>query len=123
MVESMSCEPKTEHMIESLISIIDVTAQQMLQIDKDRAAMLADMVATRFFKEFGGGQHYIPSGLVFNSSKLHRQIWADFKGRNHAELQDKYKLSVQYIYKIIEREAARQTRQNQGTLPGLDATG
>ena len=118
----LSPNPETEHMIEVLLQSIKVGAVDVLGLDEERAKMLADVVATRFFEEFGGSMHYIPKGITFNSSKLHEAIWTDFNGRNHRELQVKYGLSLPFIYSLLKREAARHRAESQPVLPGISTT-
>ena len=113
--------PDTEHMIEMMQFFVREQVMAVTGVDPEIAKMVADEVATKFFAQFGGAMHYLPSGKVFRSSKLHREVWKAYDGKgNYRELQKKFGLSLPHIYVIVKREAARVKADSQGTIPGLE---
>jgi len=52
---------------------------------------------------WGGQQVYFPLGIREELSARDQQIYDEFNGTNQSDLARKYKVSVQWVYKIIER--------------------
>lgn len=109
-----------EHLLETIIMMVAEEAMRTLNVGEDLARVLADEIATRFSHELGGAFLYFPKGRVFNTSKLHRQIWNEFTGANHNDLAKKYNINVISIYRILKRQAERERNERQATIPGLE---
>lgn len=109
-------------MIETLQSIIREQVAGVASVDPEVAALVADESVTKFFEQFGGSMHYLPVGRVFRSSKLHRAIWDAYTGANYSELQKKFGLSLPHVYVIVKRERARDKKNRQAGLPGLESS-
>lgn len=56
---------------------------------------------------------YVPTGYHADAEVRYQAIWAEFNGRNHAELSIKHRLSLQRVYEIVKhmRQTAMRTRQ------------
>ena len=59
---------------------------------------------------------YVPTGVYAEVEERHKAIWADFNGRNHAELGIKYRLSLQSIYEITKRMRKTALKDRQADL-------
>ncbi len=94
-----SQKPGTE-----LLSDLANRITQLLQehIGEDRAADIGQAVAEDMAQHWGGQLVYFPKGKFLILSKRDRHIYAEFNGRNHADLARKYDVSVQHIYRIIK---------------------
>ncbi len=112
---------KGEHLLECLAGMVAAEAARVLGVGEELAKLLGDEVATKFSADFGGDMTYIPEGRVFKKSRLHRKIYDAFTGDNHAELAKAFRVSVIHVYRVIAREAERERRRRQGTLPGFPA--
>lgn len=76
-----------------------LTAQQVEEI--------AERAISLYSSTFGGELVYIPKDSAFLRQKLHKEILAEFNGKNQRELAKKYGLSMQAIYKIIKAQIQR----------------
>lgn len=76
--------------------------QEVLGLDADTAELLADHAVFAISQELGGALVYLGKTDSHARSKLYQVMWDAFKGDNHAELAQRYKLSVQQVYKIIK---------------------
>ena len=111
-----------EHLLVTLVGIVAEEASKVLGIDEDLGHLLGDEVATRFSHEFGGDQTHIPKGRSFHTSRLRRQIYAEFTGDNVAELARKYHVSVIHMYRILKLERERDLQERQRCLPGVESS-
>lgn len=85
-------------------------------IDSDSAETLAWAVADRIAEHWGGQYLYIPRGCSLSVEREHLEIYNDFNGHNHAELAQKYRKSVVWIYSVVKRVKKQITSQRQGNL-------
>lgn len=88
--------------------------QAVCQAHGERMALACvRALATCLYLNFKARLIYIPTGYHADAEQRFDAIWADFTGRNHAELSIKYRISLQRVYEIVKfmRKAALQTRQ------------
>lgn len=85
-------------------------------MDNEHADLLALAVTESIASHWGGQIVYVAKGARMRLSKRDLDIWRDFTGRNHAELAEKYDVSVQWIYAILKRVRDEIARESQ---PGL----
>ena len=62
------------------------------------ASAVAETVTEHVRERFGGVPNYWPKGSTYRHRKRLAQMWADFNGRNHAELAQRYGMCVQRVY-------------------------
>ena len=106
---------------EVLADIARTVHEQLMEHPKLRlahplAAEVAMTVAETVRKNIGGVATYIPRGMSYDLSKRDREIWADFKGDNHAELARKYDLTEMRIRQIVAHAAKVDRRARQDVL-------
>lgn len=65
------------------------------------AAEIAMETAEHVRKNIGGVATYIPRGMNYELTLRDREIWADFKGDNYAELARKYDKTEMRVRQII----------------------
>jgi len=92
---------------------VAIAAVEAFGVSEEAADALGTDVAMRMIDLWGGQQLYMPKGVRIEASRLHLQIYEDWKGRNHRELARKYGVSLQFIYRIIKvlRKADLDSRQ------------
>lgn len=102
-----------------LSELADLVAQVLARdgdIDAERAELLGYAVMYAYCETFGGVQVYVPKADSLALCEKHAQIWAEFNGKNQAELARKYRISQVHVYRIIKAERARARAQQQGEL-------
>lgn len=72
------------------------------QIEEATASTIAMNTAEKIRTNFGGSMLYIPKGLDFDNTQRNQKIISEFNGKNHAELCKRYKISLQWLYKILK---------------------
>jgi len=72
-------------------------------VNEETAQTIAHIVTENMRKNWGGIQIYIPKGLKLNNTERNKQIVSNFTGKNHNKLARQYGLSIQRIYKILEK--------------------
>lgn len=96
-------------------NVADVLAK-LSGIDPLIAESLGQEVAERMGKNWGGLNIYFPKGMAVKNHRLARELWAEYNGRNTAELARKYQISLQWTYTIIRAMRAEEVGRNQGKL-------
>jgi Mor family transcriptional regulator len=69
--------------------------------DREEAESIGMSSADEFAARWKSQHMYIPANLWAEAEKKHKQVKAEFTGKNHKELADKHGLHVRTIYKII----------------------
>jgi len=59
----------------------------------------------------GGTSIYIPKGMVLDNNKRNENIYKEFNGDNHEELCKRYKISIQWLYKILKKSGDNSLQQ------------
>ena len=111
-----------ERVAELLADLVDKVAEELQQkgIDKTTAEEIGNSVARRIASEWGGCNLYIPRGLLWGIDERDLEIFDKFDGSNHFELAKEYGLSVQWIYRLVERVRTAKIRESQSDLFGDD---
>jgi len=87
-----------------------------LEIDPKLAERVAWEISDRMSFVWGGQNIYIPKGVSYRATQRDKQIYAEFTGKNQADLAMKYGISVQWLYKIIKAVRADEAARRQGSL-------
>lgn len=85
---------------ELLRELADVVQRELQStgLDMRQAGAVAETVAEHVRERFGGVPNYWPKGHTWRHRKRLAEMWADFRGNNHAELARKYGMCVQRVY-------------------------
>lgn len=108
---------------ELLIDLAKRIEQQLIEkglTNTDNARQFAIELSQSVAKDWGGQQVYIPKNLSSILNERDYAIYQDFNGRNHAELAKKYNVSVQWVYKIINKIHSKAYNKIQGDLFIMD---
>ncbi len=95
---------------EFLLQAISVL-QRTVGVDPETADSVARELLNELVSAFAGQLVYIAKGKSVEIAARDLQIWRDYNGHNHVELAHKYKLTTQYIYRIVERMRRLDRRQ------------
>lgn len=100
-------------LLNDLAMQVAIAAVEAFDVSEDAAEALGTDVAMRMIEQWGGQQLYMPKGIRIEASRLHHQIYEEWKGRNHRELARKHGVSLQFIYRVIKvlRKADLDSRQ------------
>jgi Mor family transcriptional regulator len=85
-------------------------------IAPDKADLIGCVIADRISLEWGGQLVYVPKDHAARTSKMHQQIWEEFKGRNYPELARKYNLSLPWVYAVVKRMQKQHIKRIQPDL-------
>lgn len=102
-------------LLTDLSQMVSSILVELLGIEKELADHAGQETAIRMAGHWGGQLIYFPHGN-FEQSDRDKQIWAEFNGNNHAELARKYKVSIQWIYKIVKAQRQADLARRQGGL-------
>lgn len=101
-----------------LAALCDIYDDELTRLGLD-AEMVHRISLTLLMAQanYGGGRmFYIPKGDRLRQAIRNRQIYAAFRGNNHAQLAQQYGLTVQRIYDIVREQGAIEKQRVQ---PGL----
>jgi Mor family transcriptional regulator len=90
--------------------------QELANLDKDVAEHLANEIAFTLSQHWGGQNLYVPQSLFYTRSRRNDAVWAAFTGHNQAELARRFKISVQFVYRIIKLKMREEAERRQGRL-------
>lgn len=106
-----------QRMVE-MYDVLSDAFQRLGGLGKPQALDLARIGIAELGHYFGGRAVYLPRGKALQRALRDTRIHAEFTGRNHHELVDRYDLSVPTIYKILERQAElRRQRREAAPIP------
>jgi len=88
---------------------------EVLGIEHEAADQAAHDVLRRVMEDCGGEYFYVPKGLRLEAHRRDIEIWRKFRGDNHMQLAREYKLTKQYIYRIIARMRAQELARRHGS--------
>ncbi|MDD0973840.1 Mor transcription activator family protein [Pseudomonas fontis] len=103
-------------LLQALADHVSQSAKETLQISDEQADAHGIEVAMHMASVWGGQQLYIPMGIHLQASKLHQQIFDEWKGRNHREIAMKHGISLAFVYKVIKRMRLAVIARDQGDL-------
>lgn len=100
-------------LLDDLAEQVSVAAVEAFGVSVDAANALGADIAMRMVEQWGGQQLYMPKGVRIEASRMHHQIYEEWRGNNHRELARKYDCSLQFIYRVIKvmRKADLNSRQ------------
>lgn len=101
-----------------LSDLLDHTKQVLVDkgVEAEKADDISRAICSRMCNTWGGQQIYFPHGMREELSERDRSIYDEFNGFNHSDLAMKYKVSVQWVYKIVERVRLAEIATRQTTL-------
>ena len=91
---------------------------QLQQLAQQVLAQLRHLAAT-----IGGGAIYFSKGVAIELSARDREMCAQFRGNNYAQLARAYKLTEMRVRQIVNAWQQEQFLRRQGQLPGLEPDG
>lgn len=103
-------------LLQALADHVAQSAKETLQISDEQAEAHGIEVAMQMASVWGGQQLYIPKGIHLQASKLHQQIFDEWKGRNQREIAMKHGISLAFVYKVIKRMRLAVIARDQGDL-------
>lgn len=103
-------------LLQTLAEHVALSARETLNISPELAEAHGNEVAMQMATIWGGQQLYMPKGIHVQASKLHQQIFDEWKGRNHREIAMKHNLSLAFVYKVIKRMRLAVVARDQGDL-------
>jgi Mor family transcriptional regulator len=103
-------------LLQTLADHVALSAKETLDISPELAEAHGNEVAMQMATIWGGQQLYMPKGIHIQASKLHQQIFDEWKGRNHREIAMKHNLSLAFVYKVIKRMRLAVVARDQGDL-------
>lgn len=109
-------QSKAHELLLDLASKVEQILCKLGDIDPAVAESLGQEVAILMSRDWGGLNMYFPKGLSLEKHKLARRVWRDFTGNNAAELALRYKISLQWTYKIIRDMRAEESARRQPRL-------
>lgn len=77
--------------------------REVVGMDAEQAEAVADEVCAAVVASHGGGPTYIGIEYLPKIRGIHRRIWAEFNGHNHAELAKRHGYTLVHVYRIIKR--------------------
>lgn len=90
--------------------------QEHQAVDSASAAQLSNELMFQISQHWGGQSVYIIKDNIFLADERDIQIHQECNGQNHSELAKKYKISVQYVYRIVKRMNERERQRMQPDL-------
>ncbi|WP_142850949.1 Mor transcription activator family protein [Telmatospirillum sp. J64-1] len=99
----MSRQRSRELIEEVRSALAEFASEEMAKGGADAAQRLAQRFADWLTDCWGGQQLYFPMDLARRNAR----IYEEFTGGNHAELAEKYHMSVNTVYAILRDERAR----------------
>lgn len=91
---------------ELLVDLADQCARALIDtlgLEKEKADQAGREIAERMAGHWGGQNIYFPMGLTMRLSQRDQEIYEAFKGGNHSDLARQFGVSVQWVYRIIDK--------------------
>ncbi len=77
--------------------------QEHQSVDEASASQLSNELMFQVSQHWGGQSVYIIKDDSFVADERDLKIYQECNGNNHSELAKKYKISLQYVYRIVKR--------------------
>ena len=103
-------------LLQTLADHVTQSAKETLHVSDELAEAHGIEVAMQMATVWGGQQLYMPKGIHIQASKMHQQIFDEWKGRNHREIAMKYNISLAFVYKVVKRMRQAVIARDQGDL-------
>lgn len=104
---------RAPELLSDLAKHTEITVKKILCADEEAAIRVGQAVAIAISELWGGQNVYIPRAVSLFATERDRQIWHEFNGRNHAALAKKFGVSMQWIYKIVDRAQKEEIARRQ----------
>ena len=115
---------KNAELLEDLALAVGEVTRTMCGVSPEKAVEVGQAVADLMTDLWGGRLIYFPKGVSRALAKRNREIYAKFNGSNHDVLATEYKMSVPWIYRLVEFMRAEELARRQHGLfdgdPGAD---
>ncbi|ARO89099.1 DNA-binding protein [Nitrosospira lacus] len=114
----MTVDPasKNAELLSDLVIHVAETTRTLCGVSDEKAIEVGQAVADLMAHIWGGQLIYFPKGMIRNLSKRDREIYAEFNGSNHSALAKKHDVSIQWIYRIIEKVRLEEVALRQPNL-------
>jgi len=112
-------EPKRSkgpELLHDLAEHVATALVELIELDRARAKHVGLEIARRMAGHWGGQLVYFPLGTAIELSERDCAIWQKFTGANHSELAREFKVSLQWIYKIVKAMRLEEQERRQGGL-------
>ena len=113
-IEQLEQEDEAHRWPEAMRQIYDILKHELNKAEQDETVALLQLSA--ICDAFGGMQFYLPRGHRLEKELKHLRIWQEFNGNNVQELSQKYKLSMQQIYRVLATMRKHETNKRQAPL-------
>ena len=113
MTDMAIFEEKAPELLADLAKNIEIELTKTEKIAPEQAKQIGMEIAQSVAKQWGGEVIYIPRNLVLLLSERDRRIFNEFNGYNHRELARKYKVSMQWVYRIVKRVTKEEIAKRQ----------
>lgn len=71
---------------------------------RTEAEAVAEVAVDAIRFTFGGTQVYIPMSRTTIKDAIHERMFSEFDGGNHHELAERYRVSLQHVYRVIKKQ-------------------
>lgn len=107
---------KAPDLLADLAKYTVTAVREMADLDEQTAENIGMVVALKTAHNWSGLNVYIPRAMTLFACEREKQIYNEFTGNNHAQLAKKYRLSIQWIYKIVKRVQKEEINKRQFQL-------
>jgi Mor family transcriptional regulator len=103
-------------LLDDVASYISTLLVRIGVLGEEQAEWAGQEASLELAKAWGGQLVYVPMTLAHERQLRDHKVWAEFNGHNHAELAQKYAISVPWVYRIIRRMRDVESRNKQMEL-------
>ncbi len=120
-MNSNALRSKGPELLADLADHVTAVLVELAHLEQIEAKAIATEIANRMASHWGGQNVYFPMGLSYKLSQRDRQIYDEFDGHNQSALARKYKVSIQWVYKIIKTVRIEEIAKRQSDMfPAAD---
>ena len=98
-----SVSSKGPELLQGLADECSSALAELFGLDKETAERAGREIAERMANQWGGQNIYVPMGLTIRLSQRDQAIYDAFTGNNHNELASQFGVSMQWVYRIIDK--------------------
>jgi len=89
---------------------------QDVHLDDSTAQQVSNELMYQLAQHWGGQSVYIIKDDTFLADQRDLEIYKECNGVNHSELARKYRISLQYVYRIVKRMTEMERKKRQQDL-------
>lgn len=108
-------DPEYPELLRELARLIE-TGLVQAEVDRKRAAALAESVVEHAREHFGGIPQYWPKGETWRVRQRRQKMWERFDGRNYGVIAKEFGISLSQAYRAIAVARAEWKASNMGSL-------